>query len=61
MGFGDSRPSRARAHRKPGQLIVNVGRGAVVDEEAIAEALDAGRLAGCAADVFAFDDWALPE
>lgn len=53
--------SQALAHRKPGQLIVTVGRGAVVGEEAIADALDAGRLAGCAADMFAFDDWALPE
>ena len=48
------------AHCKPGQFIVNVGRGAVVDEEAIADALDSGRLAGYAADVFACEDWALP-
>lgn len=49
------------SHCKPGQFIVNVGRGGVVDEEAIADALDAGRIAGYAADVFAFEDWALPE
>jgi phosphonate dehydrogenase len=36
-------------------------RGAVVDEEAIADALDSGRVAGHAADVFAFEDRALPE
>lgn len=53
--------ARSLAHSKPGQFIVNVGRGAVVDEEAIADALDEGRIAGYAADVFAFEDWALPE
>ncbi len=42
------------------QLLVNVGRGSVVDEEALADALDAGRLAGYAADVFALEDWGLP-
>lgn len=46
---------------KPGQLIVNVGRGAVVHEEAIADALASGHLGGYAADVFAFEDWAQPQ
>lgn len=50
----------ALAQARPGQLIVNVGRGSVVDEAAIANALDDGRLGGYAADVFAFEDWALP-
>lgn len=45
---------------KPGQLIVNVGRGSVVDEEAVATALRSGRLGGYAADVFEFEDWSLP-
>lgn len=45
---------------KPGQVLVNVGRGSVVDEAAVADALESGRLAGYAADVFAFEDWALP-
>lgn len=45
---------------KPGQFIINVGRGSVVDEEAVADALAGGRLGGYAADVFAFEDWALP-
>jgi phosphonate dehydrogenase len=39
--------------------IVNVGRGSVVDESAVAEALVASRIAGYAADVFEFEDWAL--
>jgi phosphonate dehydrogenase len=46
---------------KPGAYVVNVGRGSVVDEEAVAEGLAAGHLAGYAADVFAFEDWARPD
>lgn len=45
---------------RPGAFVVNVGRGSVVDEDAIADALDAGRLGGYAADVFAMEDWLLP-
>lgn len=45
---------------RPGAFVVNVGRGSVVDEEAIADALAAGRLGGYAADVFAMEDWARP-
>lgn len=52
--------ARTLAHSKMGQFVINVGRGAVVDEEAIADALEAGPLAGYAADVFAFEDWAIP-
>ena len=43
-----------------GACLVNVGRGSVVDEEAVADALEAGSLAGYAADVFSMEDWALP-
>jgi phosphonate dehydrogenase len=46
---------------RSGAFVVNVGRGSVVDEEAIADALDAGRLGGYAADVFAMEDWLLPD
>lgn len=48
------------AQCKPGQLIINVGRGSVVNELAIADALATGRIGGYAADVFSCEDWAYP-
>ena len=36
----------------PNSYVVNVGRGSAVDEEALAESLNEGRLAGAALDVF---------
>ncbi|HEY6970497.1 MAG TPA: phosphonate dehydrogenase [Candidatus Angelobacter sp.] len=46
---------------KEASYLVNVGRGSVVDEAAVAEALSAGHLAGYAADVFEMEDWARPD
>lgn len=46
----------ALARMRAGACVVNVGRGSVVDEDAVAEALRRGRLGGYAADVFAFED-----
>jgi len=42
----------------PHALLINVGRGSVVAERAVADALTAGRLGGYAADVFELEDWA---
>ena len=41
------------AKAKPGLRIVNAARGGIVDEEALAEAIADGRVAGAAFDVFA--------
>ncbi len=51
----------AIAKMKPGSFLVNVGRGSVVDEEAVADALELGYLAGYAADVFEMEDWVRPD
>jgi phosphonate dehydrogenase len=48
----------ALTRMKRGSYLINVSRGSVVDEEAIADALESGRLAGYAADTFEMEDWA---
>ena len=51
----------ALATMSPSTLLVNISRGSVVDEAAVAAALHSGALGGYAADVFEFEDWALPD
>lgn len=43
------------AMMKPSAIIVNMGRGGIVDEKALAEAIDAEVIAGAAADVFSIE------
>jgi phosphoglycerate dehydrogenase-like enzyme len=43
------------AAMKPAGVLINVGRGAVVDEPALIEALETGKIRGAALDVFAVE------
>lgn len=43
------------ARMKPTTFLLNVARGGIVDEPAVADALRAGRLAGAAFDVYAYE------
>ena len=40
------------AQMKPTAILVNMGRGGIVDEKALADAIDNGTIAGAALDVF---------
>ena len=55
------------AQLPPGALVINVGRGAVLDESALVDALKSGRIAGAGLDVLAEEPpahesplWAMP-
>lgn len=49
------------AQARHGQLVINVGRGSVVDEQAVAAALAQEHIGGYAADVFECEDWGLAD
>ena len=46
------------SNMKKGCYVINPARGSIVNEEAVADALASGKLAGYAADVFEMEDWA---
>jgi phosphonate dehydrogenase len=48
----------ALSRMKRGSYLINVSRGSIVDEEAVAHAIESGHLAGYAADTFEMEDWA---
>lgn len=45
---------------RPGAFIINAARGGLIDEDALADALEQGRLAGAACDVYAMEPDAHP-
>jgi phosphonate dehydrogenase len=48
----------AISNMKENCYIINSARGSIVSEEAVADGLASGKLAGYAADVFEMEDWA---
>jgi D-2-hydroxyacid dehydrogenase (NADP+) len=45
--------ARALGSLKPGASLINIGRGGLIDDDALVEALRTGRVGGAALDVFA--------
>jgi D-2-hydroxyacid dehydrogenase (NADP+) len=53
--------AEAIAAMKPSAFLINLGRGAVVDEAALTNALQTEKIAGAALDVFSVDPDPLPK
>lgn len=53
--------AKSIAAMKDGAFLINACRGSAVDEDAVANALATGKLAGYAADVFELEEWARPD
>ena len=48
------------AMMRPGAVLINAARGGLIDEDALAQSLESGQLAGAAADVFQMEPDANP-
>ena len=53
--------AKALSRMPQGAFLINPARGSIVDERAVADALESRHLGGYAADVYEMEDWARPD